>query len=424
MHVHVSKQIVLLGIALLLVQPVFAFDSGSDGSDGAFAPDPNDPNAWVIDLGLAATATWDTPSANPGMGVYDPEKWAVVFKYTTIDVPEGVTVTFKNHPSHAPVIWLAQGDVVIAGTVDLQGEDGLSFSYGASFAEPGPGGFQGGRRGYDTDALCASPGFGPGGANIGILCPYGAGGGYATNGNNGSSCSEGGSAYGNGYILPLIGGSGGSAGTSTTNSGGAGAGGGAIMIASDAQIAITGTLNASGGVGARYYGGGGSGGAIRLIAETITGYGSLYAIRGYGDSYGNGSYGWIRIDAEEIDSDLDSNPPYNTDNITYPVFPPSPVPTLRVARIHDQDAPADPAGGILTTDVEINTSAQVIIDIEAANIPVGTTVTVMVIPARGERIEIEADAPLAGTFETSTTTATVAFPTGRTEIQLKANWTP
>lgn len=73
-------------------------DSGSDGSDGVF-----NPLASVqIDLSLAATATWDTPSPVPGQGVYDPVQWAVVFKYSSITIPNGVSVSFKNHPSGAP----------------------------------------------------------------------------------------------------------------------------------------------------------------------------------------------------------------------------------------------------------------------------------------------------------------------------------
>ncbi|MBK8093158.1 MAG: hypothetical protein IPK32_14525 [Verrucomicrobiaceae bacterium] len=90
----------------------------SDGSDGAFAPAAN----VEIDLGLATTALWNTPGS--GNGVYDAEKWAVVFKYSSVNIPAGVKVTFKNHPTYAPVVWLVQGNVTIAGELSLKGKDG------------------------------------------------------------------------------------------------------------------------------------------------------------------------------------------------------------------------------------------------------------------------------------------------------------
>ncbi len=114
--------------------PVAAqFNNVSDGSDGAFAPVAD----VEIDLWLAADASWDTPSLVAGQGVYDADRWAVVFKYTTIDIPAGVTVTLKNHPSNPPVVWLASGDVTIAGTINLDMGDGKGRSLPFVFVEPG-----------------------------------------------------------------------------------------------------------------------------------------------------------------------------------------------------------------------------------------------------------------------------------------------
>ena len=80
----------------------------SDGSDGAFSP----PASVEIDLSQATTGNWDASNAaTPGKGRYDANKWAVVFKYSSVNTPAGVTVTFKNHPSYAPVIWLVSGSV-------------------------------------------------------------------------------------------------------------------------------------------------------------------------------------------------------------------------------------------------------------------------------------------------------------------------
>jgi len=95
----------------------------SDGSDGAFNPTAN----VEVDLSQAVTGApgvWGEPWLQPGTGtgVYDADKWAVVFKYSSVNIPSGVTVTFKNHASRAPVVWLVQGNTTIAGTVNLDGQ--------------------------------------------------------------------------------------------------------------------------------------------------------------------------------------------------------------------------------------------------------------------------------------------------------------
>ncbi len=53
----------------------------------------------------------------------------------------GATVTFKNHASCAPVVWLVNGNVTIVGTVSLDGQQNQP---PGTLAEPGPGGFRGG----------------------------------------------------------------------------------------------------------------------------------------------------------------------------------------------------------------------------------------------------------------------------------------
>ena len=110
-----------LGLALILSATAHAqLSIPSDGSDGAFSPNAN----VVIDLGLAANGIWNT--AGSGNGVYDAEKWAVVFKYSSVNIPSGVKVTFKNHPTYAPVVWLVQGNVTIAGELNLDGNVGVA----------------------------------------------------------------------------------------------------------------------------------------------------------------------------------------------------------------------------------------------------------------------------------------------------------
>ena len=135
-----KKQLALL-VAALALPPVCWGDINvpSDGSDGVFAP----PTNIVIDLSQAVTGVWDqNNSDNAGRGVYDPEKWAVVFKFASVTIPTNVTVRFANHPSRAPVVWLVQGNVVINGVVSVNGQAADENSSLANVnIEGGPGGF-------------------------------------------------------------------------------------------------------------------------------------------------------------------------------------------------------------------------------------------------------------------------------------------
>lgn len=435
---RIGLSILALSIALAPTSARGQFVSGSDGSDGNFNPTSN----VTIDLAQAVTAAWNTPSTQPGKGVYDAQQWAVVFKYGTINIPSGVTVTFSNHPCGAPVVWLANGNVTVSGTVNLDGASGAGGTATSSYATPGPGGFAGGRRRVNT-LLTASNGFGPGG---GILAQTAGGGGFGTGGGTGSwgagcgasDTGAGGSVYGNPNIIPLIGGSGGAGSTRGAGAGG-GAGGGAILVACSGNIILnsTGAVSAKGGTGGNPWGGGGSGGAIRLIANQISGSGVLRATGGagwsgylcgsYTASSGGGGKGRIRVEAE-LDIELsDVGDPNWTTSTPGPVFPPSHAPILKVSSIAytggTASAPADPAAGVLTTEMSINDAQPATVNIEAQNISVGTAVTVIVIPARGSKITATST-PLAGSPVLSTATAQVTFPPGRSEIQLKANWTP
>ena len=394
---------------LLLVPPVLAgdFDSGSDGSDGALnceslgladcentctGPAPCDVE---INLRLATTASWDTPSPDPGKGVYDADEWAVVFKYTTIDIPAFVTVRFRNHLKGAPVMWLASGDVTIAGTVRLDGANG-STSPAPTYAVPGPGGFSGGMNSSGNSA-----GFGPGGGQI-----LAGDGGYGTPGVG----VLGGVAYGSVSIVPLIGGSGGGGNSSI----GGGAGGGAILVASSGSIFLpdpAGGISAWGGSAS----GGGSGGGIRLVANQISGSGVLRALGIAGAGAGR-----IRVEAPDIQLDDIGDPPYSFEPIPGPVFPESPAPSLRVTAVDGEPVPLDPLATVLTEDVPSTADGPVTIDIEAQNVPVGLTVTVRIVQAFGANEIVVPSTPLAGTFELSTATAEFDFSqvAGRYEVQL------
>lgn len=400
---------------LLLASPALAgdFDSGSDGTDLAldcaalFALNPEcgevcDQACTVqIDLALAPNAPWDTPSLEPGKGVYDADEWAVVFKYTTIDIPAGVTVTFHNHPKGAPVMWLATGNVTIAGSVRLDGADG-SLAEGSSYAIPGPGGFSGG-----IGRVGGSAGFGPGG---GGFTSNGSGGGYGSAGGG----TAGGAIYGTPSIEPLIGGSGGGADSNPVTAGGAG--GGAILIASSETITLLGEISANGGVGFSF-GGSGSGGGIRLVANQISGLGMLRALGGTPGA-GLGGFGRIRVEATS-DMLVDRGDPPFTTSLPGLVFPEADAPSLRVTAINGKPVPVDPLATVVSEDVAFTTELPVTIEIEGQNVPLGLFVTVRIVQGLGGASSvILSDTPLEGTLELSTTTAQFTFPTGAWEVQL------
>lgn len=381
----------------------------------------------MIDLSLAPTGSWNLPSPSPGNGVYDPDQWAVVFKYSTIDIPSTVTVTFKPHPSGAPVVWLATGNVTIAGVVSVDAPGAVSFMFPAA----APGGFQGGQGGRAIDNL-PSAGLGPGGGRPGLTIqePRAGEGGYASTGGN-SSGGLGGSPYGNSGAFPLIGGSGGGGGGPHIFGNSGGSGGGAILIASSQAISVStvpnvARINAAGALGNASGGGGGSGGAIRMIAPTIfaTSGGTVAHALGRGGSQGggSGSDGRIRLEADTFVGVpiCSPNPVTSHPNA---VFPPSTAPRLRATFVANQPVPSDPLGGIQTEDVSLNSLQPVTIAISANNVPLGTTVSVRIVPDRGDVI-IVPSTPLAGTFANSTATAIVTFPSGRSEVALRANWNP
>ena len=239
-------------------------DVGSTGANGVFNPTSN------VTIDLAT------------QGTYDPQRWMVIFHYQSVNIPSNVTVNFTNHPSRAPVVWLVQGNVTIAGSVRLDGAFGHEGHQPPRYAEPGPGGFRGGRGSLDGLEDDPSPGLGPGGGfrNLGGTNAGGGHGGYSTPGAVGwNSGGAGGSAYGDHSVKQLVGGSGGAGGRHVANGAdvsGGGAGGGAILIAANGTITVTNTglITAyggrwGGGQSSNGIGGYGSGGTIKLVADSV-----------------------------------------------------------------------------------------------------------------------------------------------------------
>lgn len=347
---------------------------GADGSDGSLHITANT----VIDLSQAPTATWDTPSSatgsngsNAGNGVYDAAQWAVVFKYSSVTVDAGATLTFVNHPSRAPVVWLVSGNVDIQGTVSVNGANGAA---APGLAEPGPGGFRGGM-GYYTAGVDASPGFGPGGANF--LSDQGAGGSYGSQGNGGPA------TYGNPALLPLLGGSGGGGDGDVAYGGGGG--GGALLIACGGTLAVNGSVLAKGGNrNTTQHAGGGSGGAVRLVANALAGSGAVSATGGLG--YKDGGVGRIRVEHVTDTSTIQVTPSPSvvplTSGSTALIWPPNDAPQARIVSIGGAAVGDDPRASFGTDGADAvvpeTTSTQVLV--ETTNVEQASQVQVRVTP--------------------------------------------
>lgn len=389
-----------------------AINVPSDGSDGALVITSNA----VIDLSQAITGNWDgNNSAHAGQGIYDSNKWAVVFKYSSVTISSSATLTFKNHASRAPVVWLVSGDVSINGVVSL---DGAAAGYNApQLAEPGPGGFRGGT-GYLAAGVSRSAGFGLGGGSINGGS-YGAGGSYGSVGGAGSA------VYGNPSLLPLIGGSGGAGWSQDARGGGAGAG--AILIASSGSISIAGGIHANGGSSAGATGSG-SGGAIRLVADTLTGNGVVQCLGGGGPSVNAGGLGRIAIARVTDISTIQPNPdpsvvPLQPGSVAV-IWPPADGPTARIVSIGAIAAPADPRASFGTSgaDVTLPRVSTTPVIVETINAEDASLVTVRVAPRANGDCTVTT-ATLTQTVSTSPLvlrwTANVPVNDGYSAIQVK-----
>ena len=421
-HRYLSTIAILACCAFL--KPVYAlsFNSGSDGSDGA------------LDLSATPAGTtivFDPATFSPPLDV-DGDN---VYHFTIITIPENVTVRLgADILGVAPVVWLASGAVQIAGTLDVSGENGHEGAEPHGLQIPavaGSGGYGGGIGGRSSPNTRGIAGNGPGGGGGGHRATSAGGGGAGhvisgiggsgTNGGGGS----GGSAYGNDFQFPMIGGSGGGGGGLA----GGGAGGGAMLIASSTLVNINGTLTAAGGTGgfsvdSNNGGGGGSGGAVRIMAPSINGTGTISAAVGLpgGGRGGSGSVGRIRLEAFQTSfgGSIDPAPVVVTPGL---VFPPTSGPSVRVTSIGGVSISASPTGSFTMPDVTLSDAATVILNIEARNIPLGTVVALTLTPETGTTQTVNST-PLAGTLENSTATAELAVPHGFSRFFVQANWVP
>ena len=394
-------------LLLVTVAAQAQVNSGSNGSDGAFNPTTNT----VINMA-------DHPDG--------------IYHYTSVNISNGITVTFIPNANNLPVVWLVQSNCVLAGTVSLDG----SSSIGAFGGNGGPGGFKGGN-GRLCGGCFLNAGQGPGGGKV-----------TETNGSpggNGSFGSRGdrflgtslrpyvqhapGDTYGNLYLLPLVGGSGGGGGDWNVNGGGGG-GGGAILIAASESIEMTGVVSAIGGKGYGSIpswpwldgrsGGGGSGGAIRLVSKRITGNGYISASGGiatydFSDGYrvNYGGLGRIRLDALE---NLFNGGENGTASRGFqPVIIPSAgqLPQLTVTSIGGVPVSASPTGALSTPDAVLSAQQNnpIPIVVRCSNLPLNTQITVSVKPANAPAVSATGFNN-TGTLASSTATVSINMPRG------------
>jgi hypothetical protein len=407
-----SRWIAGIIFALLFLQPfplsAQTFVSGSTGADGAFVPCTPTPCTVTVTL--------------PPDGVLN---------YTTVNVPSGVTVTFVRNAANTPVTMLATGDVTIAGTISVNGGNGASacnsgvnpncpaFFGGGS---GGPGGFSGGSGGMigQTNSN-GSYGQGPGGGVGTPISSQAIGGTF-------------GAPSGFVSLIPLFGGSGGggAGGNSTIVGPSGGGGGGAIVIASTTKITVasTGVISANGGdsggraLQSQASAGEGSGGAIRLVAPEITSTGTIRAMNGI--ALGNpGGPGVIRLEAFTFGTVNATTPGASFSVSPGPVTAASTpslagLPTLAISSVGGIAAPANPGGAYATADVSLplGTTNPVPVTLIATNTPIGTTITLSLLPQFGSSTIVPGPITTSGSFASSTASANVTFPSGEVSLLL------
>lgn len=431
--------------ALWAAPPASAFNSGSTGENGALAPTGT--GTFFVDL--------------PETGV---------LKYTTISIPQNLTVKFRRNTSNTPVVLLVQGSVSIAGTLDVGGDPGpgAGSASGGGLADDGqpgkggPGGYDGGWGGAKGSAY-GGQGVGPGGGLPGLLigCANissqpvafgGNGAGYSTVGGIGGfdplSCNGqniphgGGAVYGSAQLLPLIGGSGGGGGAGGFNfiGAGGGGGGGALLIAASGSVTVTntGAIRANGGkggnvggLGAGTAGGGGSGGSIRIIATTVSMVGQVQALggaagqnefdvgsRAYNYAGASGGSGRIRLEADATPSTGNTNPTASV--ATAGPISISGLPTLSIVKVGGLAVPALPTG---TRDVVLpaSTTNPVTIDLQTTGVPAGNTVLLTVTPQNALAYSKRSVA-LVGDSILATGSLTIDLPDGQSVLSASTTY--
>lgn len=367
--------ITLATVAALLSVPVAwaQFDAGSDGSDGAL------------------TITANTTTTAPPDGV---------FNFTAVTIASGVRWTILPNENGTPVYVLSQGDILINGIVDVNGQSGSTVSGG----RPGPGGFPGGNPGSAGTPPGDGQGPGAGSGGAGNSSSDGAGaGGHASTSTSGNSTGHG-AVYGSPLLIPGEGGSGGGGTIGTPGSGGGG-GGGAITIASNTRVALdqNARIEAQGGSNSGGAYNGGSGGSIRIVAPKVEGSGQLLS---YGQ--GGGGHGRNRVDTtDRTNLALRYNRTEHTTIGSMMVVVPAPMPRLDVVQAAGTDIPV--GSGPVQVLLPFGADPNVTVVVQASDFNAVVPIRVSLTPDNGVATEYDTDIDNAAA-NPATTTVNVTLP--------------
>jgi hypothetical protein len=354
------KKLLMLCAAFFVFQIVVhaqGFSSGSTGADGA------------LDL-----STMNCPSSVCELQL--PESG--ILNYTTVNIPNGKTLIFRRNSRNTPVVMLAQGNVNVAGGVEVSG--GTCPPLYAGFqgtSTPGPGGFSGGDRNQ--------PGFGPGGGALPPGDPNGKWVGPLS-------------------LFPIVGGSGGSGYGSVFGGGG----GGAIILASSTSIEISGYIYAYGANASVPGFGAGSGGAIRVVANALNISGVLRAIVASCFNCSQGHAGVVRLEASlNALVFTGSSAPAATLSTINPALVSSALPSLTIVSVAGFSVPFYSGSRTDTVDLLLpdQLSDPIAVVVHGMNIPLGSEVRIgLLTSSQGS----STSGTLSGTFENSTATATIS----------------
>ena len=384
---RINRRALCLVLSLLPGLSLAQIELGTtDQSDGDMVITGNT----VLDLNRAAYGAWDSPSPVPGFGVYDPNKWAVVFKCHNLTVSANASLTFTNRilGGNPPVVFLVQNQVQIDGSINV--------------GSGGPGGF------FPNNSAA---GRGPGGAD--------------TSSNSSAGHSQPGSGpapgrlYGNSAIIPLVGGSAAAQMTWPGGSGPGGPGGGCLLLACRNSIVLNGQLlsNAAGG---------GSGGSIKVVANSLIGNDANSQIQAVSNGYYNmpaGSPGRVRLEFNfgNYPGLVQPLPSVTMPSTPATLWPSTSDPSLVVEQVGGLSVPTDPSASWQLTqeDVTLFDDNPVTVQIHAYNIPLNWHVEVRVVPRIDPTIVQQATF-VSGNQSDSLWTATVTFPRGQCAIQARA----
>ncbi len=377
-------------IIAVLALPLIAtaqVNSGSDGRDGVFNPTQD------VTIDMA-----DHPDG--------------IYQYTSVNIPSGVTVTFKPNAQNKPVVWLVQGNCTISGTISVTGN---------SREAGGPGGWAGGNIG--GGGVAGGNGRGPGGGpgSDGSRIP-----GHASFATLGGIIQASwiqqlspGELYGTDFCLPLIGGSGGGGGTN----GGGGGGGGAFLVATSGTLDLRGSILVRGQDGS-WVGGAGSGGAVRVVATKMIGSGSIDARGGAhitGNQASDAGNGRVRLDVLDNQFAGWLGGSYSRGFQPIIIPPASAAISLNIYSVAGIIVPANPAGQLVTPDVIVpgNQQNPISILVRCANIPLNSEIIVDVKPVNGPAVRA-VGLNTSGTQSSSTASIQINIPRGGGTIQAKA----